>query len=254
MRQCLRRQRRRRLQTCGETQGDTPRPQDKDTPGWHPCTEYHREHKAAYIAAVGKAATAKIEYTKEMAEDAIRRVAALRIDRCNGPAGQKQISGNEAAAFKGFQTATQGKDSCLCRAKNAMKACHFQVCEFQKQLKVLALKASAFFANKPGMDECLHPPLGIEIKESNALGIEVCRPIPQANIAGKPRRGVIFGFCLILAGKANIDGTAFKSIENDDGTINYSAADEQDAEGEDAPEDAEYEDREYDDAGSDDAE
>ena len=64
----------------------------------------------------------------------------------------------------------------------------------------------------------------------------------------------ILGLVLPLGTEDNIDGTAFKSIENDDGTINYSAADEQDAEGEDAPEDAEYEDREYDDAEDEDAE
>lgn len=117
----------------------------KDRPDCHPCTKYHDEHKEAYIAAVGKAATAKIEYTKEMAEDAVRRVAALRIDRCNGPAGQKQIAGNETAAFNGFQEAKQGKDNCFCRAKNAMKACHFQTSAFEEQLKVLAPKVSACY-------------------------------------------------------------------------------------------------------------
>ena len=194
----------------GNSQGETPRLQDKDKPGWHPCTEYHREHKEAYIAAVGKTATAKTEYTKEMAEDAIRRVAELRIDRCTGTAGQKQFSGNEAAAFISFQTASKGKDNCFCRAKNAAAACHFQTSVFEEQLKVMAPKASAYFANKSGKVDCLQRALGIEV-----------RIIPLKKGVG---RSVIFGFKLIPADKDNIDGTAFKSIENDDGTINYSAA------------------------------
>eukprot|EP00966_Prymnesium_polylepis_P178829 4140790-Prymnesium_polylepis.1 len=60
-----------------------------------------------------------------MAEDAIRRAAELRIDKCT-PAGQKQFSGDKTTAFNSFQTATRGKDNCFCRAKNALKACHFQ--------------------------------------------------------------------------------------------------------------------------------
>ena len=163
----------------------------------------------------------------------VRRVAELRIDRCNGPAGQKQIAGNETAAFNSFQKASKGKDNCFCRAKNALKACHFQTSVFREQLKVLAPKASAFFANNPGRDECLQRALGIEV-----------RIIPLKKGVG---RGVIFGFKLIPADKPNIDGTAFKSIENDDGTINYSAAaNELDGEHDD-DEDLEYEDPKSDD-------
>eukprot|EP00966_Prymnesium_polylepis_P132498 3063213-Prymnesium_polylepis.1 len=130
-----------------------------------------------------------------MAEDAIRRVAELRIDRCTGPAGQKQFSGNEAATFISFQTASKGKDNCFCRAKNAAAACHFQTSVFEEQLKVMAPKASTYFANKSGKVECLQRALGIEV-----------RIIPLKKGVG---RSVIFGFKLIPADKDNIDGTAF---------------------------------------------
>lgn len=211
----------------GNAQGETPRLEDKDKKGWHPPSKFHDDHKAAYIAAVGTAATAKTEYTKEMAEAAVTRVAELRIERCTGSAGQERIAGDETAAFNRFQTASKGMDHCFCRAKNAAAACHFQTSAFEEQLKALAPKASAYFANKPGKVECLQRALGIEV-----------RTIPLKKGVG---RGALFGFTLIPADKANIDGTAFKSIENDDGTINYSAADDE-LEYEDY---GEYDDEEY---------
>eukprot|EP00966_Prymnesium_polylepis_P236973 5480396-Prymnesium_polylepis.1 len=183
-----------------------------------------------------------------MADEAIARFCELRIKECNGQGGQAQIEGDRAAAFNRFQVASKGKDRCFCRANNAANACHLEVHCAMDQLKVLAPQAWGYFANKPGQVQSVQRALGIA---EHPRARPVC-PIPQTKIGGQSRHNVIFGFCLISTGKANIDGTAFKKIENDDGTIDYSVSAVNELDGE--YEDAEYEDAEDEDAEDEDAE
>lgn len=153
-------------------------------------------------------------YTAEMAEDAVRYLASLRIKPCAGADDtqlQLRYTDEPGYLFNNFQIAKKGKDNCFCKAKNANDACHLRIESFSSQLKVAAPKAFAYYQTKPGKVNALQRALNIDE-----------RVIPEKKMGGGKHRNVIFGYLLIKDNEDGVDGRPLRLVEDANGAVDQS--------------------------------